>query len=226
MTSYFLLRYAACFAVSYLLGSLNFGIIVSKLMYHKDIRSFGSGNAGTTNMLRTFGKPAAALTVAGDILKGTFSVLSAKAVFSALPLIADGALPLGLSLADRVKLGVYLAVAGALIGHLKPIYFGFKGGKGVAVAFGAMAAAETVPVMICFGIFVRIVLFTRIVSLASILSVLCYFAVTLGYFKVTGQFSAVQLAGAIIFPILIIYSHRSNVARLLNGTEYKFGRKK
>lgn len=221
-TSFLLQRYAIAFVVSYLLGSLNFGIIISKFIFHKDIRSFGSGNAGTTNMLRTFGKKAAVFTVIGDILKGTVSVLFAKKLFSAMLLN----LTYDVGYFEFVKIGYYIAVAGALLGHLYPVYFNFKGGKGVTVAFGAMVAAEPIPVMICFAIFVAVVLSSKIVSLSSITAAAAYFVTTLVYFKIIGTFSWVQLAGATIFPAIIIYAHRTNIKRLLNGTEYKFGQKK
>ena len=125
--------------IPYLLGSLSFSIIVSRLLFRKDVRNYGSHNAGMTNVLRTFGKGAAALTLAGDIGKGVAAVLLAKWFFSA-------------HLNDAIYyrgaiIGVYLAAFFAVIGHVYPLYFGFKGGKAVSVATGTIAALE--PVQMC-----------------------------------------------------------------------------
>ena len=108
-------------AEAYLLGSVDTGILVSKYLYHDDVRTHGSGAAGMTNMLRTFGKKAAALTAVGDVLKGVVAVCLGRWLFGHLP--ADAAV--------SPYLGVYLAAILAVVGHSKPIYFGFKGGKGV-----------------------------------------------------------------------------------------------
>lgn len=116
---------AACAAAAYLLGSLSFSIIVTRLLYHKDIRTFGSGNAGMTNVLRTFGKGAAALTIVGDIGKGILAVLLAKWAFGAF------------TAADPIY-GAYIAAFCAVLGHVYPVYFGFKGGKAVSVATGTI----------------------------------------------------------------------------------------
>lgn len=120
---------AACAAAAYLLGSLSFSIIVTRLLYHKDIRTFGSGNAGMTNVLRTFGKGAAALTIVGDIGKGILAVLLAKWAFGAF------------TAADPIY-GAYIAAFCAVLGHVYPVYFGFKGGKAVSVATGTIIAIK------------------------------------------------------------------------------------
>ena len=114
-----LLIVLATAAEAYLLGSIDTGILVSKYLYHDDVRNYGSGAAGMTNMLRTFGKKAAALTAFGDVLKGALAVCIGRWLFGYLP--AGGAV--------SPYLGVYLAAILATIGHLKPLYFGFKGGK-------------------------------------------------------------------------------------------------
>ena len=119
-------------AEAYLLGSMDTGILVSKYLYHDDVRTHGSGAAGMTNMLRTFGKKAAALTAVGDVLKGVVAVCLGRWLFGHLP--ADAAV--------SPYLGVYLAAILAVVGHSKPIYFGFKGGKGVLVAAGAILAVQ------------------------------------------------------------------------------------
>ena len=122
-------------AEAYLLGSVDTGILVSKYLYHDDVRTHGSGAAGMTNMLRTFGKKAAALTAVGDVLKGVVAVCLGRWLFGHLP--ADAAV--------SPYLGVYLAAILAVVGHSKPIYFGFKGGKGVLVAAGAGTHLPRLP---------------------------------------------------------------------------------
>ena len=125
---------AATILQAYLLGSVDTGILVSKFVYHDDVRNHGSGAAGMTNMLRTFGKKAAALTAAGDVLKGVAAVCIGRWLFGFLP--ADAAV--------SPYLGVYLTAILAVVGHTKPIYFGFKGGKGVLVAGGAILAIQPI----------------------------------------------------------------------------------
>ena len=115
---------AATILQAYLLGSVDTGILISKFVYHDDVRAHGSGAAGMTNMLRTFGKKAAAMTAAGDVLKGVLAVCIGRWLFHQLP-AGTGVSP---------YLGVYLAAIFAVLGHLYPLYFGFKGGKGVLVA--------------------------------------------------------------------------------------------
>ena len=121
-------------AQAYLLGSVDTGILISKFVYHDDVRNHGSGAAGMTNMLRTFGKKAAAMTATGDVLKGVLAVCIGRWLFHMLPADA-GVSP---------YLGVYLAAIFAVLGHLYPLYFGFKGGKGVLVAAGAILAIQPV----------------------------------------------------------------------------------
>ena len=130
---------------AYLLGSIDTGILVSKFLYHDDVRKYGSGAAGMTNMLRTFGKKAAALTAFGDVLKGVLAVCIGRWLFTLMPESAT----------LSPYLAVYLAAIFAIIGHLKPLYFGFKGGKGIACTVGAIAVVRSilvapVPPLPCF----------------------------------------------------------------------------
>lgn len=219
-TAQLLWRYLLIFVVSYLLGSISFSIIISKLFFHDDIRNYGSGNAGMTNVLRTFGKGAAAATLLGDGAKGFISVQIARMIMSGLPMpdIADPTI--------YVKWGLYIAVAGALLGHLHPVYFQFKGGKGVSVATGALLAINPLQILIVAVIFLLTVFFSRIVSLASILAAAGYAVTTIVLFYVKGNVLLPDIIAAIIFPRVIIYAHRTNIKRLLNGTEYKFGQTK
>lgn len=205
---------AACGVIAYLLGSLSFSIIVSKALFHKDIRTFGSGNAGMTNVLRTFGKGAAALTIIGDIGKGVLAVLLAKWLFAAF-------------LDVPPIYGAYIAAACAVLGHVYPIYFGFKGGKAVSVATGTIIAIEPVLILPLVVLFFTVFGFSKMVSLASISCAAAYPVVTGIYFTLFDRGNAVwtTLCAAAIGG-LVIWLHRSNIARIRSGTEYRFGQKK
>ncbi len=218
-----LIRYVIIRIISYLLGSLSFSIIISRIAFKDDIRNYGSGNAGMTNVLRTFGRSAAVFTFIGDFLKGLVSVFIARAVMSG-GVFASAVLPDKLEFFLRT--GLYIAAAGALAGHLKPVFFDFKGGKGVSVTFGALIAINPIQVFIAAAVFGLTVLFSRIVSLASILAAASYALITIAMYYISGNVLLPDIIAAIIFPGVIIYAHRSNIKRLLNGTEYKFGQKK
>ena len=203
--------------IAYLLGSIDTGILVSKLVYHDDVRKHGSGAAGMTNMLRTFGKRAAAMTAAGDVLKGVLAVCIGRWLFTFL----SGEL-------FSQYVGVYLAAILAVVGHLKPIYFGFKGGKGVLVAGGAILAVQPVLFPCLFVIFLICLIPTGMVSLGSIVMAACYPFLTLGYgllTGLTGRDLAVTTIGAAIMAVMVLYMHRSNFQRIREGKEYRFGRK-
>ena len=204
---------------AYLLGSIDTGILVSKFLYHDDVRKYGSGAAGMTNMLRTFGKKAAALTAFGDVLKGVLAVCIGRWLFTLMPE----------STTLSPYLAVYLAAIFAIIGHLKPLYFGFKGGKGVLVGAGAALATEPLVCAVLLGIFLIEVAVTRIVSLGSIIIAALYPVGTLinliarGANLPTIVFSTICCC---LMAAMVIWLHRSNIERLRNGTEYRFGQKK
>lgn len=211
---------AGCLALSalvaYLLGSLEFGIIVSKLLYGDDVRNHGSGNAGMTNVLRTFGKKAAALVLVGDMGKGIVSVVLVRTLAQS---VFYTAYPNG------VDLGAVAAFF-AVIGHLFPLYFKFKGGKGVAVAAGTILVTNPTIFLVLVLIFLIVVGGTRIVSLASITGAVSYPMLTLLYCLVNGQSVVVNTLFAVCMAALVIFMHRSNIQRLREGTEYRFGEKK
>ncbi len=213
------LKLAGAFLISYLLGSISFAIVISKGFYKQDIRNFGSGNAGMTNVLRTFGIKAAAATFAGDFLKGTASVLITKSIMNTVTTAPAPGL-------DFYKdLAVFIAAAGALLGHLKPVFFGFKGGKGISVAFGAMMAGTPATTLAAFAVWGITVAVTKYVSLASILAVAGYTVFTFISFYISGTYSIPYGVAAVILPAVIIYAHRSNIKRLMAGTERKIGEK-
>ena len=215
MTAFLIVLVVA--AEAYLLGSVDTGILVSKYLYHDDVRTHGSGAAGMTNMLRTFGKKAAALTAVGDVLKGVVAVCLGRWLFGHLP--ADAAV--------SPYLGVYLAAILAVVGHSKPIYFGFKGGKGVLVAGGAILAIQPVLLPFLALIFLACLLPTGMVSLGSVTMAAAYPLLTLGYCLLRGyavQDLLICLVGSVIMAAMVIYMHRSNIQRIRDGKEYRFGR--
>lgn len=203
-----MLSYILSAVVAYLLGSLSFGIILSKVKYKKDIRDYGSNNAGMTNTLRTFGKRAAAFVFIFDTLKGSAAVLLAKYVLS-----AD----------NNAQLCAYIAVIFAVIGHMFPIYFQFKGGKGAATALGATAALAPITFPIVMLPFFVVVLTSKMVSLASIISGILLPFITFGIYYLQGEPVLIPTVSTAIVAVLIVFMHRSNIKRIKNGEERKIG---
>ncbi|OYU31319.1 MAG: glycerol-3-phosphate acyltransferase [Comamonadaceae bacterium PBBC2] len=196
---------------AYLVGSLSFAVIVSQLMGLNDPRSYGSKNPGATNVLRSGSKKAAILTLLLDAVKGWLPVA----------LILTFGEPYGLGT------GV-AAVAGlaAFLGHLYPVFFGFKGGKGVATAVGVLVGVNGLLALATVGTFAIVVYFSRYVSLASMVA-----AVFAPVFYLFGDGVAWQAAGAevlclAVMALLLVWRHRENINRLLAGTESKLGAKK
>lgn len=189
--------------VGYLLGSINFAIIICKRMAGFDIREKGSKNAGTTNVLRTVGKQAAAMTLICDILKGVIAVLLAMLA----AYIWDDAD------AEALK---YLAGLMAIIGHTFPVYYGFRGGKGVATSLGVLLIVNPQIGLICLVFALVIIIATRWVSLGSILAATLFPILTI---FMTDSFWAKIVS--VIMGLLVIFNHRTNLKRLKDGTESK-----
>ena len=190
-------------AEAYLLGSVDTGILVSKYLYHDDVRTHGSGAAGMTNMLRTFGKKAAALTAVGDVLKGVVAVCLGRWLFGHLP--ADAAV--------SPYLGVYLAAILAVVGHSKPIYFGFKGGKAVATSIGVLIPLAFWQLLIAVCICLFLIWRSGFVSLGS-LALVTAMPILLA---LSGKFGLLPLS--LIILALVFWSHRENIRRLAKGEE-------
>ena len=210
-------------AGGYLLGSILFGVLISKVMYNDDVRNHGSGNAGMTNVLRTYGKLPAVFTTIGDVGKSVAAVNLGRFIFGAL-LSGTGAAwqnPL-----DPVC-GAYLAAIFCMIGHSRPIFFGFKGGKGVLVAGGTILAIQPVLIPFLAVIFLACLLPTGMVSLGSVTMAALYPVLTILYGVFRG-YSAADLTvcaiGSVIMGAMVIYMHRSNIQRIREGKEYRFGR--
>ena len=184
--------------VGYLLGSISSGVLVSKAFSNTDIRSQGSGNAGTTNMLRVLGRKLALITFIGDMLKGVIAVLIGKALVGG-------------------DLGGVLGVAGAVLGHYFPLYFGFKGGKGIATGFGSLLFVFPVEALSALAVFVAIVAATRYVSLGSIIAAA---VLPMLVFITHGENLPVCILTALI-GLSAIWRHSANIQRLLSHPESK-----
>ncbi len=213
-----------CCIIAYLLGSLNFAIIFTKLFKGEDIRTLGSGNAGFTNVLRSVGVFPAILTLILDFSKGIISVLIVRL---ALSLVSVGTFTIGLLFAESVvPVAEYIVCFFALLGHLFPIYYGFKGGKGILVTWGCIMALSPLGAVICLAVFLVGLVATRYVSVGSIMAA-ASFPIVIFIFKAIDKiyFSYEPLI-ALLIAIIIIYMHRANIKRLINHTENKISIKK
>ena len=214
---------AACVLAAlagYLLGSILFGVLVSKAMFNEDVRTHGSGNAGMTNVLRTYGKLPAVFTIIGDVGKSVAAASLGRLLFASL--IGNDAL-----LAPMC--GAYLAAIFCMIGHSRPLYFGFKGGKCVLVGAGAALSISPIVCGILLLVFLVQFAFSRIVSLGSIMVAALFPVATLIYWLVCGANVPTVIFNTlccVIMATMVIWLHRSNIERLKNGTEYRFGSKK
>ena len=207
------MEYIIIAIIAYLIGSINFSILISKKKAGYDIRQKGSGNAGTTNMLRNLGKKYAAITLICDVLKGVVAIGIAIIV--------------GNILGDTNKaLLVQIAGVAVVIGHTFPIFFGFKGGKGVATSLGILLMTNWQLGLICLVFALVLMALTRVVSMGSIAAAILYPVLTL---FVGGGHYIVESTGlgngyfiySVILAILVIFNHRENIKRILSGTENK-----
>ncbi len=212
---------------SYLVGSINPSIILSRSIYGKDIRESGSGNAGTTNMLRTHGKGIAILTLICDILKGAIMVILASWIDNLFG-TPDAAFS---RFENTFLLGNLKYIAGifAVIGHDFPIYFGFRGGKGVATSLGVVLALDWQVGVIVLVAAIAIMAASRYVSLGSITAGGIYPFVLFVYLLSKGEnmeSNITYIAMSFILAVLLIGKHHTNITKLRNGTENKlFGKK-
>lgn len=194
------LRLVIAAVIGYLMGSANTSIIVGKF-YGTDVRNHGSGNAGATNTLRTLGKGAAALVGVGDVLKGV------------LACIVGGYL--------AGDLGLMVGGLTAILGHNWPVYFNFKGGKGIFTSFAVVLMMDYKLGLILLGIFGIVVLITRYVSLSSVTASVLFPVIAVLEGKNTSF-----IVFATLLAALAVFRHRSNLKRLIEGTESKIGKKK
>jgi glycerol-3-phosphate acyltransferase PlsY len=197
---------------AYLLGSLPSGYLLFRLFRHQDIRKSGSGNIGATNVLRSGGKSLAAATFLLDVLKGSSAVWLGGFLGA---LLAPDVTPANMKA---------LAALVAVLGHIFPVWLGFRGGKGVATGFGVFLVAAPWAALAAISVFILVLVLSRYVSLASILGAASFpfFAFYFGHGERPLFFIAVQIAVA----LLLIAKHHQNIRRLLSGTESKLGAKK
>ncbi len=200
-----IIGYVLCAVIAYLLGSVNFAILISGKTYGDDIRKHGSKNAGMTNMMRTYGKRAAALTLLGDSLKAVVAGLVGYALLG--------------------QMGAYVAGTACVIGHMFPIFFRFKGGKGVVTTAITVLMCNPFVFVVLFIIFVVIVLGTRYISLGSVMCMLLYpfLLSAIDTWLIGGCPYGIF---ALLIAVLVLYKHRDNIKRLRMGQESKFYLKK
>ncbi len=206
-----LIFYSVAALVAYLLGSIPFGYLLVRFFRKEDIRQKGSGNIGATNVMRSGSKGLGAVTFLLDVLKGFFAVW------------------LGGVYAARSGLGpdvrtnaIAIAALFVVLGHMYTVWLGFKGGKGVATAFGVFLALAPWAALAGLGLFVVVFAVSRYVSLGSILSALAFpvLALLMPHPPRTPWATAVLF----IIPLIVVLRHHENIARLMNGTEYRFGK--
>lgn len=190
---------------AYLIGSLSFAVIVSKYYGMDDPRTYGSGNPGATNVLRSGKKKAAALTLLGDALKGLVAVVLARCLQDALNL-------------SDITIAV-IAVA-ALVGHMWPLFFGFKGGKGVATALGVLLALSPATALVCAAIWLVMAFGFKVSSLAALAATVAAPLVAFWLMPYSSWAWA-----TVVIAVLVLYRHKSNIQNLLQGKEGKIGDK-
>ena len=201
-----MLIYITIVIISYLLGNISTSYIVAKRLAGVDLRTQGSGNAGSTNVLRTLGKKAGALTFVGDVLKGLLAVLIARLIAYSMNM-------------DQSTCA-YLAVVAVVLGHNYPVFLGFKGGKGVATSLGSMLGMNPIIALTCLGFFIIIVAITKYVSLGSILGI------GLSPIIMIINHNTKGILVTLFLTISVAITHKENIKRLINGTERKIGTKK
>ena len=208
-----MIEYIIMAMIAYCIGSVNFSVIISKKIAGFDVREKGSGNAGTTNMLRSVGKKAAAITLLCDIAKGIVAI--------AISMIIG-------NIMEETNQELLLQIAGiaVVIGHTFPIFFGFKGGKGVATSIGILLMSNWKIGLICFIFALVLMILTRMVSVGSCAAAILFPILTLfindSYTILTeGKNGNTYFIYSVLLAVIVLYNHRSNIKRLLNGTENK-----
>ncbi len=203
--------------IGYLLGSIPFGLLVSRFQAGKDLRQYGSGKTGATNVLRTAGKKAAAMAVVGDVLKGTVAVIAAGFLFGN-DLLVIGNFGIGTLLVQVI------AALAAIAGHNWPIFLKFKGGRGVATFFGGLVALCPPAALIGGEVLFVSAGITRYASFGSILGVVTSYIILVPL-TIIYKFPLEYLGYALIGGLTIIIMHKDNINRLVSGTERKIGDK-
>jgi len=198
-------------AVSYLIGSINTGILVSELIYKDDVRNHGSGNAGATNVLRTYGKKAALITVLGDALKGVVAVVLAMLICPVFNVDAH-----------FIRVIMYVSALCAVLGHNYPLYFRFKGGKGVLTSVTVIIMLDPVIGLIALVVSISIMAISKYVSLGSVTGALIVIILSV----ILRRNDIWFIVLCFVLGLLLILRHTSNIKRLIKGEESKLGEKK
>ncbi len=213
-----------CMIIPYLLGSLNFGVMISRRRFNDDVRTHGSGNAGATNMLRTFGWKAAVLTMAGDMLKAVVAVGLGYLIVGINAQVTDEA---GMTYRMVDQFGAAIAGLFVMLGHMFPIFFKFKGGKGVATSGMVIIMMSPLTGAICLIVFLIVVIGTRYVSLGSVMG-LVFYPIVLN--AISHAYDPPRNSTAcmisVLMATLVVFMHRENLKRLMNRTESKISFKK
>ena len=216
---------ALVLTAAYLLGSISSSVLISKKISGEDIRKSGSGNAGATNMLRVHGKGAGALTLLCDVMKGVIAVL--------LGILADSIVlasaPRDMSFFEANFLYgnlKYMAGVFAVLGHDFPIFFGFRGGKGIATSLGVMLMLDWKIGLIVAVVSVLIMIISRYVSLGSVIGAIAYPVAVIAFMAGRGEINWIYFLSAFVLGALALIKHSKNIKRLLNGTENKLFEKK
>ena len=204
--------------VAYFIGSINFAVIYSKAFIHKDVRDFGSGNAGMTNVLRVVGPVAGTLTFICDALKGLAAGIIAKYVFSVLQAFY------GAEWLNPVY-GAFICGLACMIGHIYPVFFGFKGGKGVAVSVGIFAVCCPIAIISGLVCFLIVLAISRIISISSLLATIVVVSVSIIFNDSTALLWP-QAVSTVLMGALVFIKHRENIVRLSRGEEKKLTVKK
>lgn len=213
-----------CIIIPYLLGSLNFGVLISRKKFNDDVRTHGSGNAGTTNMLRTYGTKAAVFTLLGDMLKAVIAVGLGYLIVGVNAQVTDGN---GVSYRMVDQFGAAIAGLFVMLGHMFPIFFKFKGGKGVATSGIVILMLSPITCLICLVVFLVVVIGTRYVSLGSVMG-MSLFPIILNAWShaYDPPRNSTACMISVVMAVLVVFMHRENLKRLANRTESKLSFKK
>ena len=204
--------------LAYMIGSINFAIIFTNAFVHRDVRDYGSGNAGMTNVLRVVGKKAGILTFVCDALKGLVACLIGRLVFAYLLSTT------GNEIFNPVY-GAYICGVAVMLGHVFPLFFGFKGGKGVAVSVGIFLVCNPIAIISGLATFGILLLTTRIISISSLSATVIVVSFSMIFYFHTAEFWP-QAIGAFIMGAIVFLKHTENIGRLIRGEEKKLAVKK
>ncbi len=204
-------QFVGMVVIGYLLGAIPFGVIIGKILRGIDVREYGSGSMGMTNVMRTVGAKAGLIVLIADVLKGAGAVALAWAIFYSEP-------------DSTVYWGQMAGGAAAVVGHSWPVYIGFRGGRGISTAFGAIMVVSWPIGLICLATFLLMVAIFRYISLSSISGAIALVvAMVISY--VCDWEPVAYLAFALVVAPIVIFRHRGNIKRLLSKTESKIGQK-